>query len=599
MSKSAAYLQNPLLIAFLVFLGTMAVFWPVTKLGFINFDDPDYVTENPPVLRGVSSQGLAWAFTTGHAANWHPVTWLSHMLDCELYGVRPWGHHFTNLLLHAATAALLLMAFNVLTRSLWQSAVLAALFAVHPLRVESVAWIAERKDVLSGFFFALTLYLYGRYCRAGGTQNFSGEIVAKTKARRLLYLAALFSFAIGLMSKPMLVTTPFVLLLLDYWPLQRIGPALKASGVLSLLVEKVPFFILAIASSVVTFLVQKTGGAVSMVPTLGVGERVGNALVSYVRYMGKMIWPADLAVFYPHPGVWPTWQVVGALLLLLAITTLVVLRRNKEPYLVTGWLWFLGMLIPVIGIVQVGSQAIADRYTYLPSLGLSIAVVWGFGSRLAGFTKAKHWRFALAFVALGSFGYVAHGIIPTWKDSETIFRESLRRGGDNAVARFWLGNTLIKQGRTDEGLVQVQQACILNPEFANPHGTLGLTAAAERDFGVASTEYETALRLRADFPEALNNYAWLLATCPEPAFRDGARAVAYARKACELTAYRQTLYIGTLAAAYAEAGSFDQAVSTAELAVRNASMWGESGLAQKNSDLLEMYRRGVSFHEQR
>ncbi len=599
MSKSAAYLQNPLLIALLVFLGTAAVFWPVTNLGFINFDDPDYVTENPPVLQGVSSQGVAWAFTTGHAANWHPVTWLSHMLDCELYGVRPWGHHFTNLLLHAATATLLLLAFNVLTRSLWQSAVLAALFAVHPLRVESVAWIAERKDVLSGFFFALTLYLYGRYCRVGETQRRAGEGFACSKARCSLYFAALFSFAIGLMSKPMLVTTPFVLLLLDYWPLRRIGPTVGIKDLFALIIEKAPFFVLAIASSVVTFLVQKTGGAVSAITTLGIEQRIGNALVSCVRYLGKMIWPADLAVFYPHPGLWPTWQVVGALLLLLVITTLMILRRNKEPYLLTGWLWFLGMLVPTIGIVQVGSQAIADRYTYLPSVGISILVVWGGSSALARFTKLMGLVWGFLFLLAVPLGLETRAQIAQWKDSESLFRQAIGSAGDNAVAQFCLGNSLIEKGKVEDGLEHIVRASELNPFYPDAQAKIGFMAGLRGDYALAAKQYETVLGRRPDFHQALNNYAWLLATCPNPAFRDGARAVAYARKACELTAYRRTLYIGTLAAAYAEAGAFDQAVSTAELAVRNASMWGESGLAQKNSDLLEMYRRGVSFHEQR
>ena len=353
---------------------------------------------------------LRWAFRSDYAGNWHPVTWLSHMLDCQLFGLKPWGHHLTNVLLHALNAGLVFALLQLMTGATWRSLLVAALFALHPLRVESVAWVSERKDVLSGFFGLLALIAYARYAQGQKAEcrKQNADIAADTQATQwstsslspsLFYLLSLFFFALGLMSKPMLVTWPFVMLLLDYWPLGRMQNAecrmqnaaatrhatritqhatrSTLARLLPLLVEKIPFFVLVALASVVTFVVQKRGGAVAAGESLPLGARVGNALISYGRYLGKLFWPADLAVFYPHPGQWPLGKVLLAGGLILGISVLVWVQRRRYPYLLMGWLWFFGTLVPVIGLVQVGDQAMADRYTYLPSLGVLILAVWG------------------------------------------------------------------------------------------------------------------------------------------------------------------------------------------------------------------------------
>ena len=334
---------------------TWLVFGQTLWHDFINYDDPRYVYENTKITGGLSISGIAWAFTHIHSLNWHPLTTISHMLDCQLYGLKAGWHHFTNVLLHTVAAMLLFLALQQMTGAVWRSAFVAAVFAIHPLRVESVAWIAERKDVLSGVFFMLTLLAYVNYVRLPRIRG---------------YLAVVFLFACGLMSKPMLVTLPFVLLLLDYWPLDRIKGQLWKR-----VVEKIPLIALSAVSSVITFLVQK--GAVGQTEELPIFERINNAVVSYVLYIWQMLWPVNLAVFYPHPeNRLPLWEIVCCLLVVMCITVAAIALRKHRPYLLTGWLWYLGMLVPVIGLVQVGWQGRADRYTYLPQIGLYIAATW-------------------------------------------------------------------------------------------------------------------------------------------------------------------------------------------------------------------------------
>src|SRR6266850_6413629 len=414
---------SPVIISLLLALTTLAVLWPVTQNDFVNYDDLDYVTANAHVQSGLNWKGVVWAFTTGHASNWHPLTWLSHMVDCQLFGQRAGAHHLMSLLFHAANTVLLFLVLRGLTGALWRSVLVAGLFALHPLHVESVAWVAERKDVLSAFFFLLTIGAYRRYAEQSGVCNLKskvGKTATEDKRRRPgikesqvkhpkskaageeadarspvarddpapftiqhsrfrpwhFYALALILFALGLMSKPMLVTLPFVLLLLDYWPLGRLNnPRPKLKTAIRLLLEKVPFLALSLVSSFVTFQVQKHGGAVSV--SLSVGQRIANALVSYVRYMGKLFWPENLSVLYPHPGKWPLPEVIACAASLAAITVAVVALARRKPYLPVGWLWFLGTLVPVIGLVQVGVQAMADRYSYLPLIGLFVMLAWG------------------------------------------------------------------------------------------------------------------------------------------------------------------------------------------------------------------------------
>ena len=345
-------------------LAVALVFGQTVRHDFVNYDDNAYVYENPQVAGGLTAHGIAWAFTSFHVSNWHPLTWLSHMLDCQFYGLHAGGHHLTNVLLHAATAILLFLVLRRMTGDLWPSAFVAAVFAIHPLRAESVAWVAERKDVLSGLFFMLTLGAYAGYAR----RPFSlGR-----------YLTVVLLFALGLMAKPMLVTLPFVLLLLDYWPLGRIGPH-RRTGISSfrrVVVEKIPLLALTAASCVATVIAQ--GTAVIAIDVIPLPSRIANALVSYVAYMGQLFYPAGLAVLYPHPeGGLPIWKVAASSLVLAGISAAALVWRRRFPYLFVGWFWYVGMLVPVIGLVQVGLHAMADRYTYLPQIGLCIAVTWG------------------------------------------------------------------------------------------------------------------------------------------------------------------------------------------------------------------------------
>ena len=363
-------------------VATFIAFWGVTHSDFINYDDDVYVTENSHILDGVTMDGIKWAFTTSYAANWHPLAWISHMVDIQLFGLDPHRHHLVNLLFHIATALILFLSLCRMTTALWPSALVAALFALHPLHVESVAWVAERKDVLSALFLMLTLRAYVSYVERPGL------------ARRV---AVLVCFILGLMAKPMLVTLPFVLLLLDYWPFKRFmqpmprakrklttkrtateqGGTYRWSLICPLLVEKIPFFVLAALSSMVTYIVQRQGEAVTSLQLIPLSLRITNACVSYMIYVRKMLWPTGLAMLYPYPGSWPAWEVLGAVLFLIGITSMVVSKAQRFPYLAVGWLWYIGTLVPVIGLVQVGPQAFADRYTYIPLIGLFIMTAWG------------------------------------------------------------------------------------------------------------------------------------------------------------------------------------------------------------------------------
>src|SRR6266513_4169950 len=405
---------------------TWLVFGQTLRHDFINYDDPRYVYENTKITSGVSLSGIAWAFTHIHSMNWHPLTTISHMLDCQVYGLKPGGHHFTNVLLHIVAAILLFLALQEMTGTFWNSAFVAAVFAIHPLRVESVAWIAERKDVLSGVFFMLTLLAYVYYVRL---------------PRVARYLLVLFVFACGLMSKPMLVTLPFVLLLLDYWPLARIeGQFWKR------VLEKIPLIALSAASSVTTFLVQK--GAVGHTEELPIFERINNAVVSYVLYIWQMLWPVDLAVFYPHPeNRLPSWEIVSCLVLLACATVVAIALRKRRPYLITGWLWYLGMLVPVIGLVQVGWQGRADRYTYLPQIGLYIMVAWSAFDLTAPLRYQRAIVDGMAAVVLGALVWAASVQASYWRNSETLWTHALAVTPSNDVAENNLGIVLLSQSR--------------------------------------------------------------------------------------------------------------------------------------------------------
>jgi tetratricopeptide (TPR) repeat protein len=593
--------QKNLLVCVLLVLGICLVFAPVRNAGFINLDDGDYVRDNPPVLAGLTGPSVQWAFTTGHAANWHPVTWLSHMLDVELFGVNPSGHHVMNVGYHAANAVLLFLLLRRLTGQLWLSALVAAFFALHPQRAESVAWISERKDVLSTFFGLLCLLAYSRYARSASTLNPQPSTALPLSAFRFLtsssYWLAFLFLALGLMSKPMLVTWPLLMLLLDYWPLRRIELSSlnsQRSTLWRLVFEKMPFFVLTVASSLVTLLVQQRGGAVASLGNHPLPDRLANATLSYLRYLGKTFWPADLAVYYPPPPQWPGATIIFAAVILLLITFVCLRYARQHQYLLVGWGWFVITLIPVIGIVQVGGQAMADRYTYVPAIGLFLVVVWG-GAELRPRYRAI--SIGVALLALGASGILLQRYVSLWKNSETLFTHTIAVTPPNYMARFNLANALIDQGRINEGLAELRLCLEINPRFPDAYGRLAVLATGHSQFKEAVAYYRQALEFRPDRPEALNNLAWLLATCADATIRDGQQAITLALRACELTGFQKTIYLGTLAAAYAEAGQFDAAISTGLQAQANALKFGEIELAKRNAQLVEEYRNGRPYRE--
>jgi len=480
-------------LAALLVLLTVAIYWPATRCDFINLDDPDCVTENLHVQGGLTWEGVKWAFSnTQQHAYWVPFTWLSHMVACQLFGLNPWGHHLMNVLLHAVNTALVFLVFRRMTQATWRSLVLAAFFGWHPLRVESVAWVTEREDVLSAFFWLLALLAYTKYVEASQIQDSKSKV---------WYGAALGMFVFGLMSKAMLVTMPCVLLLLDYWPLGRFKPG----GVWRLVKEKIPFFALAAVMSVVTFVAQKQGGAVKAIEYLPLGARVGNALISYCRYLGRTFWPTDLAVFYPHPGYWPLANVLLAGVFLTGVSALLLVNRRRHPYLLMGWLWFVGTLVPVIGLVQVGGQAMADRFTYMPSLGVFILTIWG------AYEMAGGRRFQQIALAVASSAAIVLCLALTrqqlgyWKDSETLFRRTIKVTKNNYIAYNNVGDALLNQGRTGEAMSQFQEAIRINPNDAEAHYNLGVAFFKESQIGEAISQFQQAIRIKPDYPEAHNN----------------------------------------------------------------------------------------------
>jgi tetratricopeptide (TPR) repeat protein len=485
-------IQRPANISALLALVTLLLFLPVLNHDFVNYDDGDYVTGNTHVQAGLTWSGVIWAFKTGQASNWHPLTWLSHMLDWQLFGNRPGFHHLTNLVWHIANTVLLFNLFRLMTGAVWRSALLALLFAIHPLHVESVAWVSERKDVLSTFFFFLTLLAYHLYVR-------SRQTAAGSNARRN-YALALVCFALGLMSKPMLVTLPFVLLLLDYWPLGRLT---AKSNLSSLVLEKLPFFVLSAISSIITFVVQREGGAVST--SISFAARLANAVVSYVRYLGKMFWPVDLSVLYPHPGSWPASIVGGAAVLLLVLTAGVLVQFRCRPYFITGWFWFVGMLVPVIGVVQVGIQSMADRYTYVPIIGVFLIVIWA-GAEVEAARPALRdvVNVALVLILLGCI-WLTHAQIQYWRNSETLFTRAVVVTDRNYLAYNNLGFYFSNQGKVAEAMTNYAKSLEINPNYEDALNNMGYALANQKKPAEAIPYYEAALRIRPNQTEVHNN----------------------------------------------------------------------------------------------
>src|SRR6478672_2628720 len=502
-SRALRHSANSPVTTLLICLGLVAITWVVfgqtLAHDFVNFDDHVYVYENSLVVRGLTTEGIIGAFTHAHALNWHPLTTLSHMLDCQLYGLKASGHHLTNVILHTISVLLLFLILKQITGALWQSVFVAALFAIHPLHVESVAWIAERKDVLSAVFFMLTLAAYARYARAPSTPR---------------YLLVALLFACGLMSKPMLVTLPFVLLLVDYWPLGRLGGQKSEVGsrLQRLITEKIPLFALSALSCAATLLTQRQGpNTIDQLPFLW---RLDNAFVSYVTYIWQMLWPVRLAAFYPHPNDrLSVVEVTVAIAFLLGVSLLVLYLRRTKPYVVTGWFWYLGMLVPVIGFVQVGEQAHADRYTYLPQIGLYIMMAWAVVDLLLG--SASRVRRALvgiaAAIAIVCLGVRAFVQVSYWKNSQTLWSHTLAVTSDNDVAHNNLGFLFLRRGELDNAISEFQAALDIRSRNTDTHYSLGAALiqnnlgnafARKQLWDEALDHLQAAVRLRPDYADA-------------------------------------------------------------------------------------------------
>ena len=685
-------------ICVFLFALTWLIFGQTLWHQFINYDDQDYVFANGEVVKGLTGHGIIWAFTGPHSFNWHPLTSLSHMLDCQVFGLNAGGHHFTSVLFHSIGAVLLFLVLWQLTTnyqlsaSVWPSAFVALLFAIHPLRVESVAWVAERKDVLSGVFFFLTIGAYARYVRnpTGGG-----------------YALTMLCFAAGLMSKPMLVTLPVLLLALDYWPLNRFtasetskrkkqekpGPGKTAK---QLLVEKIPLFALSIASSIATFIAQ--GSAVARIEQFPLGMRIMNAFSSYAVYIWQMFVPKDLTLLYPLTQSQITaGRMATGLLVLIAVTTAVIALRKTRPYLLVGWIWYVVMLAPVIGLIQVGSQAHADRYTYLPQIGLYVMIAWGIADLSASWPARRSILSAAALIITGGLAVLTWKQTALWRDSETVWRHAIkvstandtafRNLGDalfvqdrydeaivaykqalkanrknagaenglgsafmktgsveravfhyqkavelrpqdaenhnnlgnalcqkgafqegiaeykralelrpdpaslyNAETRFNLANVLLRLGQLDEAIANYRQALQIEPNDALCHDNLGTALLRKGAVPEAMEQYKEALRLDSQSAQINGDYAWALATCSDPALRNGADAVQLAERARELSQGKDPVILRTLAVAYAEAGNFPKAIETAQGA-------GELARAQKNARLLSSLEREIALYQ--
>jgi tetratricopeptide (TPR) repeat protein len=511
-------MARPRTICLLLALMTVLVYSPVRHAAFLVFDDPDYIGDSH-VQAGLTWPGVKWAFTTWHASNWHPLTWLSHMLDASLFGPNPGAQHLVNVLFHTANALLLFLLLFRATRKLWPAALVAALFAWHPLHVESVAWVSERKDVLSTFFGLLALMAYLRFSEFDRQSPSSKFQVPNSKS---WYVWTLVLFALSLMAKPMLVTLPFAMLLLDVWPLERWRPFGAATdgqknrntqhatrNTLRLLLEKAPFLLLTFASCAVTFLAQRSEAVMSL-EQRPLSLRLANALVAYVEYLAKMIWPVNLAVIYPLPNKIPAWQIAGAAVILMVISGLVWVTRRNKPYLLIGWLWYLGTLVPVIGLVQVGGQALADRYTYVPSIGIFIMVAYGAADLAARFRVPKTATAAVAAVALAANLFATERQLRYWQNSEILFTHTLALTKDNAVAHLNLGVALEQDNLQPEALAEYRKAVEIDPHRVQAHNNLANLLAAMGSRDEALKEYQEALRLNPNAALAHVNLGTLL-----------------------------------------------------------------------------------------
>ncbi len=481
------FLKGKVFIPVLLAIITLSVYWKAAGLAFVLYDDPGYVTKNHHVIQGLSLKNIYWAFTTVDMSNWHPVTWVSYMLDGQLYGLNPQGYHLTNIFLHIANTILLFLFLNRATGALWRSAFAAALFALHPLHVESVAWVSERKDVLSTLFLMLSLLAYASYAE---------------RRRPAQYLLAVIAFLLSLMSKPMFVTFPFLLLLLDYWPLKRHQTALSS---LRLIREKIPFAVLSVASIIMTIYAQFAGEAMASIEKVPMLPRIENALVAYASYLFKMFWPARLVALYPISTQIPIMQVSGAFLMLALISLFAYRRRLQFPFILVGWCWFLGTLLPVIGLIQVGSQSMADRYTYVPLIGLFIVAAWGGHALLSRFPRGREVAVVSACLITAGLSMMTWRQIDHWRNSAELFTHALRYTSGNYVMHNNLGIYLTEQGKYGEAISEFNKALAIAPGYKRSHYNLGNILFTIGDRKESIKHYREALRIDPDYTRARYN----------------------------------------------------------------------------------------------
>ena len=572
---------------FLICLGlvllTLAVFSRAAHYPFITYDDRLYVSENPHVLLGLSWSNIAWAFTTWHTGNWHPLTWLSLMLDAQFFGKSAGACHFTNVLLHAANSVLLFVILQQFTASRWRSAVVAALFAVHPLHVESVAWISERKDVLSALFFLLAVGAYGRY-------------VAQPTTMR--YAVVAFLFLLGPLAKSMLVTLPAILMLLDFWPLRRLRQHVDLRP---LVIEKLPLFGLAGAFAVVTFLAQRSAGSTMPMTVFPLGARVANALLSCERYLGKLFWPRDLVLPYPFSRSINPLELGWAVLLLIAISFIAIRTARQRGYLLTGWFWFLGTLLPVIGLVQVGPQAMADRYMYLPAIGIFIAITWSITDATSAMHLPASLKGILAAAVLLILSWLTTIQLGYWQNSETLFRHTLAVNPNEIVSLRNLATEYALERRPRDAIASLELLLIQTPQDAAAHFHLAQALQQIGGEQRAADEYEAALRFARESDKrnvtgsALNNLAWIRATSPNATLRNSSEAVQLAERSCALTPQPDAGQLDTLAAAYAESGDFDRAIETGDRAIQLAESANNKALAAQIKEHVDLYRHRMAI----
>ncbi len=655
----------------------MVLYFPASHFGFVNLDDQVYVTGNPHVNRGVTAAGVKWAFETGYAANWHPLTWLSHMVDCQIFGARAGGHHTTSLMLHALNSVLLFLVLRRMTGAFWRCAAVAAFFAWHPLQVESVAWIADRKEVLSGFFWMLSLCAYLRYA-----ENSTAQIPNS----RIFYGLALLFFALGLMSKPMLVTLPCILLLIDWWPLGRLRFGAAPGGganapatpsVSSLLIEKIPFLLLSVGSCVITVIAAHQEAVSVAVARMPLKVRFITAGVSYFKYLEELVWPSDLGPLYPFVIHRPKVELAGIALVLVGLTILAFRIRNSRPYFLMGWLWFVGMLVPTLNLIFGGAQPMADRYMYLPSIGMFILICWDAADMVGQWRAGRMALGSLCGVALVACCVATSAQLQYWRNEGTILSriaepESNYMGHadyasylmhhnqlpaaqaecekavaimpayaplqaemgeiflaehklDDAIQRFRLaekldprmvgvhlpwGRALLAEKKVDDAVAEFRTVISAEPRNFEAHNYLGETFAVTGKTAGAIEEFRRSLALQPNQPDLLNNLAWILATDPRPEIRNGPDAVKLATYACKLTKGTQPVFLGTLAAAYAEDRRFDDAVNMAQKAHdiattdaaaaqksdQSQSARGLQALAARELQLMDLYRSHQPFH---